>query len=181
MVGARGFILSIVRSTIPVVTFVAGSITVTIGSFPISSPVPTQITVHDKLGVGEQIVHGIVTTSPESILGHVIVTRTCPDVGFGFAVHSGATGAVASYIMLRVFDVVFGFCAWFTKLHELMIIVTAPSLVGVITAWYVVPVMNTRLVTVPLLTVMSLRVNPDTASLLVMVIVTMVFVGFAPV
>lgn len=96
IVGVRGFILSIVRSTIPVVTFVAGSITVTTGSEPISSPVPTQITVHDRLGVGEQIVHGIVTTSPESILGHVIVTRTCPDVGFGFAVHSGATGAVAS-------------------------------------------------------------------------------------
>ncbi len=82
---------------------------------------------------------------------------------------------------MRVFDGVFALPAWFTKLHELMVIVTAPSLVGVITAWYVVPVMNTRLVTVPLLTVISLSVNPDTASLLVMVIVTMVFVGFAPV
>ena len=135
IVTALGAVLSIVRSTVPVVLLVAGSVTVTTGSFPMISPVPMQITVHDVLGVGEQIVQGIVTTSPDAILGHVIVTSTVPDVGFGFAVHNAPLGAVASYITWSVFDGVFGLPAWLTKLHELTITSTAPSLVGVMTAW----------------------------------------------
>lgn len=108
MVGALGAVLSIVRSTTPVVLFVAGSVIVTIGSFQITSPVPVQMTAHDVLGVGEQIVPGIVTTSPDAIAGHVIVTRTFPDVGFGVAVHITPVGAVASYVTCNVFDGVFG-------------------------------------------------------------------------
>ena len=161
--------------------FVAGSVTVTTGLFPIVFPVPTQITVHDVLGVGEHVVPGIVTTSPDAIPGHVIVTTTFPDVMLGDAVHIAPLGAVASYVTWRVFDGVFGLPAWFTKLHELTITSTTPSVVGVMTAWYVVPVIKTKLVTVPLFTTRSAAVNPETASLFVIVIVTIVFVGFAPV
>jgi hypothetical protein len=42
-------------------------------------------------------------------------------------------------------------------------------------------VIKIKLVTVPLFTTRSDAVNHDTASLFVIVIVTMVFVGFAPV
>ena len=86
---------------------VAGSVTVIIGSFPRLFPVPTQITVHHVLGVGEHVVPGIVTTSPDAILGHVIVTRAFPDVMLGDAVHAPVLGAVASYVTCNVFDGVF--------------------------------------------------------------------------
>jgi hypothetical protein len=108
IVGALGVVLSIVNATVPVVLFVAGSVTVTTGLLPIVFPVPTQITVHDVLGVGEHVVPGIVTTSPDAIPGHVIVTTTFPDVMLGDAVHIAPLGAVASYVTWRVFDGVFG-------------------------------------------------------------------------
>ena len=82
--------------------------TVTTGLFPIVFPAPTQITVHHVLGVGEHVVPGIVTTSPDAILGHVIVTTTFPDVILGDTVHIAVLGAVASYVTCNVFDGVFG-------------------------------------------------------------------------
>jgi hypothetical protein len=97
-----------INATVPVVLFVAGSVTVTTGSFQMLFPVPRQITVHDVLGVGEHVVPGIVTTSPDAISGHVIVTRTFPDVILGDAVHIAPLGAVASYVTCNVFDGVFG-------------------------------------------------------------------------
>lgn len=100
--------LSIVSATVPVVLFVAGSVTVTTGLLPIVFPVPVHATVHDVLGVGEHVVPGIVTTSPDAMLGHVIVTRTFPDVILGDAVHIAVLGAVASYVTCNVFDGVFG-------------------------------------------------------------------------
>lgn len=92
----------------PVVLFVAGSLTVTTGLLPITSPVPTHTTVHEVLGVGEHVVPGIETRSPDAIPGHVMVTCTFPLVGCGFAVHNAPVGAVASYVTCKVFDGVFG-------------------------------------------------------------------------
>jgi hypothetical protein len=107
IVTALGAILSIVNVTVPVVRFVAGSVTVTSGLFQIVLPVPTHCTLPPVEGVGLHVVQEIVTVSPDAILGQAIVTSTFPLVGFGVAVHNTALGAVASYITCNVFDGVF--------------------------------------------------------------------------
>jgi uncharacterized membrane protein YeaQ/YmgE (transglycosylase-associated protein family) len=98
IVGIIGAIVSNTTTTISVPALPAGSVTVTVGFEFVNVPVHT--TAPPLLGDGVHISPGIVSVTPDSTPGQVIVTA--PFVGFGLAIHTGTVGAVVSNTIVVV-------------------------------------------------------------------------------
>ena len=96
-----GKVVSMMRATVPVLEFPAGSVVVMTGLLPMRSPVPVQVTVPPVDGDGVQVVFGIEIVSPAGIVPVVMLTGHPLD-GFGEAVAVGTVGGLVSMSNERV-------------------------------------------------------------------------------
>jgi hypothetical protein len=97
IVGIAGGVVSSMKSAVPVAVLPAVSVREIIGSDPMIHPVPVQVTIPvDEVGVGVQVVPGMVRVDPLSILEKVKVTSDPELAGLGVMVGIERVGGVAS-------------------------------------------------------------------------------------